>query len=407
AVFAGIVVAVLNAAHQQRLAKAQRLAVQCATIRPEFIPGQPLRIFFLATRHRPTFRHTAYDQAQAFAKIGCQTMLFDESLLAGSNIPEVLGLYHWQESLAAFNPHVVIDLNYNFTWHSSNLVQLHPDVFKIIEIFDPIPLVTHGDPVPWRKRDLLYPLTSYYEKQLYATGANPNQVMVRGFSYNEQTFFDQALPRRRKIIFVGNAYINPAQKAPGCEPLIAQLEEIFAAGEAFTPARIEQLARKYSYPEYWIRDHMLGYVVRKGSLHWLCALADEIEIEIYGNQWESDPLVYPFSKGALPHGKQVAQAYNEAEYVLVIHPYDLQSRRLLEVVACGATPVVYDCRAIADRPHWDDHCLWYRSRASLSAALSGLQPPLPPHLICSGRSYTDFARHIVNRVQHWLRAEAS
>ena len=141
------------------------------------------------------------------------------------------------------------------------------------------------------------------------------------------------------------------------------------------------------------------------SARWLCELADELgmTVEVYGRGWERDPVVSPFFKGTLPHGPAVAEVYNTAQYSLVAHPHDLHSQRLIETAACGSIPIVYDCRYRAEKPHWDEQCLWYRTKEELRACL-GKRPQSPVHAVCQGRSYTDFAKRILTEIQDFLVA---
>ncbi|MBF0183138.1 MAG: tetratricopeptide repeat protein [Magnetococcales bacterium] len=389
---AELLVTVLNQAHHLRLIKALEWVDICANSKPEFKPGEPLRVFLPATRHRPGFCLQARAYAKAFRHAGCEVLLFEEGVLPGTDLPEVLGYASWLEAMAAFKPHLVVDSNAYFDWHSGQLFKVHPDVFKAMDFFDPMPMVTSGNPFPWRERDLIYALSTYIPF-LQKTGAK--EVMRKGLYYSSEIFNNWHKPRKRKIVFVGNGYGNVDKSVHGSQTIFAQLWDIFLSGVPITQALLDQLVEQSKFSLVMIRDHFLGHIVRNGSLRWLCEMADEIDIEIYGTDWAHQPCVQPFYKWpALP--EQVAEIYNESEYVLVINPQYLDSGRLLEAVACGAIPVVYDCRPLADPPHWDEHCLWFRTKEQLRDCFSGKRPPLSPHLICEGRSYNDYAQRVVD-----------
>ena len=182
------------------------------------------------------------------------------------------------------------------------------------------------------------------------------------------------------------------------EKLVAILEEMFVAGEPLTDAKLEQMAAHSGVSERGIFWYAWHYVIRDMSARWLCELADELgmTVEVYGRGWERDPLVSPFFKGTLPHGPAVAKVYNTALYSLVPHPFDLQSQRLTETAACGSIPIVYDCRYRAEKPHWDENCLWYRTKADLRACLLAPSPPMDVRIISQGGSYGDFVQQILS-----------
>lgn len=165
-----------------------------------------------------------------------------------------------------------------------------------------------------------------------------------------------------------------------------------------TDAQLDRFAKDSVFSQKEILFFLWAYVVRDMSVRWLCLLSAEIEVEVYGRYWEHDDMVRPFFKGALPHGAAVATLYNETTYALVPHMFDLQSQRLIEAAACGAIPIVYDCRYRAEKPHWDDHCLWYRRQEELQDCLTK-RTLKPPRHLCQGRTFTDFAQRIITEVE--------
>lgn len=171
-----------------------------------------------------------------------------------------------------------------------------------------------------------------------------------------------------------------------------------------TDRKMKQLASTFAHSEEIIFWHLWEYVVRNTSVRWLCSMSDEIEVEIYGAQvhWDDEKEVRPFCKGMLPHGSPIAAVYNKALYSLVVHQADLESQRLVEATACGAIPIVYDCRHQFDgEPQGSESCLWFRTKEELRACLTQ-RPLLPPHHVGQGRTFADFTKRILTDIQSHL-----
>ncbi|MEO5363208.1 MAG: hypothetical protein H7838_06240 [Magnetococcus sp. DMHC-8] len=385
---------ILNNVRQARISETRRLGRVCHATRPTWIPGEPLRVYLPASRHGDVLMYNARDLANGFRKNGCDALYFVEP-----DKTETFHFHHWLQAQIAFNPHIVIDINNAFNLASDLSFQSHPDVFRVLWFEDPTPAILAGNPMPWRPRDLVYSISKELDILLYQCGAT--NVRRQGFCYDEEIFQDFCMPRKNKVVFVGSSHDFVLGHIVGHERLLTELEEIFAAGEPITNELLDQFSGRFPYQKENIFNFFWGYVVRNVSIRWLCELSDEIEVEVFGHRWESNAAVRPFYKGILPHGPAVAGVYNEARYVLVPHPFDLRSQRLTEVSACGAIPIVYDCRYRAEEPHWDDHCLWYRTKEEMRACLTG-EPAASPRALCHGRSYTEFAKRILTIIESRL-----
>lgn len=242
---------------------------------------------------------------------------------------------------------------------------------------------------------MIYSVDKSIDSHLYQCGAP--YVQRQGFCYDENLFLDRGQKRKRRVVVVASSYRKSLPTHPHTEKLLALLAEMFAAGEPLTDAHLEQYAKEYAYNREEIYWCLWFYIVRDHSVRWLCSLSDSVEVEVYGRFWEEDDLVRPYFKGELPHGPAVASVYNEAQYVLVPHPFDLQSQRLAEAAACGAIPIVYDCRYRAEKPHWNENFLWYRTKEDIRGCLTK-KPKKAPIAICQGKRYTDFAKRILTEV---------
>ncbi|MBF0402127.1 MAG: tetratricopeptide repeat protein [Magnetococcales bacterium] len=385
------IAALLNRVRLARVREVQRLAAECrATPPPPFHPDQPLRVYLPASRHGDVLMYNARDLAAGFRRLGCEVLYFVES-----SPTETFYFHHWLQAQLRFRPHIVLDINNAFNIASQFSFQSHPDLFRILWFQDPSPAIVEGHPIPWRPRDLIYSISKEFDPMLQRSGART--VQRQGFCYDEDIFKDFGYPRENGVVLVASSHNFVLHHFAGCEPLLAQMEAMFEAGEPMTEAVLDRFAAQFPYSRSDIFIFLWGYVVRNVSARWLCSLADEIQVAVYGHRWAGNPAVEPFYRGVLPHGPAVAEVYNRVRYVLVSHPFDLQSQRLAEVSACGAVPIVYDCRHRVDPPHWDDHCLWYRTREELRACLTRM-PLASPSQICQGRSYTAFAQKILAHV---------
>ena len=289
----------------------------------------------------------------------------------------------------AFNPHITFNIN-----HLNNST-LHPDVFNVTWWQDAMPLLRAGKPLPWRPRDLIYTFGQELYDFLHQCGAP--RIERQPFCYSDEIFKNRGRERKPKAVVIASSYRNNAARYPKAGALIATLEAMFETGAPLTDAVLAHLSAQHGYTERAIFWDLWHYVIRDRSVHWLCALSDLLEVEVYGRYWEKDPVVRPFFKGELPHGEAVATVYNEALYTLVPHPFDLQSQRLMEAAACGAIPLVYDCRYRAEKPHWDDHYLWYHTPETLRACVTK-RPSAPLQEVCHGNSHTEFAMRILTEV---------
>ncbi|MBF0095969.1 MAG: tetratricopeptide repeat protein [Magnetococcales bacterium] len=343
-----------------------------------------LRIFIATSRKLDVMLSNSRDLRYAFEQLGCEVKMAMEP-----HEHETYHAIHFLQQIIDFQPQILLDINNYFK------LMVHPECYCIYWYTDPMPVLVRGNRIHWRERDLLYSLNQEFAQLIYNCGGS--QVQIKGFCYDQQLFHDQHKPRKRKAVFVGSTHDFVLKQYPNCQPVLAELEKLFVQGIPLTPDLLAKFTALAGVQATELATFFWGYVVRNVSVRWLCELAGEIEVEVYGHGWDKDPVVRPFYRGAVAHGQAVNDLYNAATYVLVPHQNDLQSQRLVEAAACGITPIVYDCRFCADPPHWDENCLWYRTQEQLRQRLHE-QPPQDPKGICRGRSYLEFAQQLLHRV---------
>ena len=374
-----------------RSARFPMMIKACRSLRLEFTSDKPLRILCPASRLTTVMQYSSSNLARAFARLGCESRLLLER-----NDMEQQSADHIIQDQVAFNPHVVININHLNNHH------LSPGVFNITWWQDPMPEILGRQPLPWRERDLVFSAYPQFDPLLAACGAN--RIHRQGFCADLE-IFKMVRPRedRNKIVFVGEGYGLDLRFQGREFETWQRLErdggvpESHQAGVDGFDGTQEEQERVYSVTR----------VLRATSVAWFCRLGRELgwEVEVYGRNWENNPEVKPFYKGELSHGPDVAAVYNEARYALCVNPWLVNSQRLVEVAACGAIPVVFDARAHADDPpHWDEECLFFKTRDDLKKCLqsapAGDPLQIPPHY-----SYDRFAQRILDMIHDHLRQE--
>ena len=388
-------VSLLDRADSARKAELKRLAMLVAISRPEFVPGKPLRVYCMSSRHDINLAWNTRCMAREFRRLGCEVLHYTEF----SDL-EKFDPHHRLQAQITFKPHVVLDINRNFDFQSNFSIQPHADVFRIFWMQDPTHFLRNGISLPWRKRDLVYSLGKFLDSSLHQCGATE---VGRGEScYDSDSYRDFGNPRKG-VVFVGDSYHWIFRFQTDFRPMVASMEEMFVAGEPMTETVLDRFASQSPHPKEDILCFFWAYAMRSLSLPWLCELSKEldIDVEVYGTGWELNEAVSPFFKGPLPQGEAVAEVYNRAKYVFAPHPFDLKSQRLAEISACGAIPIAYDCRHRAEKPHWDNHCLWYRTKEDLRTCLNAT-PPESPSQICQDRSYAATAKRFLADIKSRL-----
>ncbi len=359
-------------------------------LEPVLKSGEPLRFFLGASRRTVVMQYCSRNLAKALERQGCQVkFLIEENDLEEVGFHTVMQEYH------AFNPHAVVNIN-----HLNNL-WLHPDVYNITWWQDFMPTLTDPKPMPWRERDIALAADPNLIPYLEKTGAK--DVQRQEFCVDTHLFRSRTPWReRRKVVFIGGSYLHRLSRSAGEIAVIRGVNERMEAGERVTREFLQEMVDRsgLSLQQGFELGPALTFVVRQTAVEWSCLLAPEmgLEVEVYGRLWEQNPIVKPYFKGELPHGEAVAEVYDQAKYAIAATPYVIDSQRLSEISACGAVPLIYDSRHLAQKPHWDEECLWFHSRETFKACLNK-RPVKDPGIIARTHSYDAFAR----RILEWVR----
>lgn len=243
--------------------------------------------------------------------------------------------------LLQFNPHVTICLN-----HLNNGF-LGPDVFNFIWFQDPMPMLLNDEEVQLRDRDYVYSLVPAIDKLLDKKGI-PYERQSFGINTNIYKKYEN-IKREKKIVFIGSSYAK--QIPDGHLELIDYLANAFHDGVVFTEEKIHNISAEFNIDKATLESRVIPFIVRDMSVIQLCRMRSEYEIEIYGFGWDQYSDVAPYFKGPLQYGDDIAKVYNSATFAFAPHQQYVLQQRVLEASACGAIPIVYDCRDLADEPY--------------------------------------------------------
>jgi len=381
----------LSAVLNQRINIREYLTKELNTLKPSFEYIKQYRVFLMACRETQVMQYAAKYLAEAFRKLGHQVEFSIEQ-----NDMEDLGDGTWHKKLRHdFNPHIVISIN-----HQNN-DNLHSDVFNVIWWQDPMPRLLKKTPLHWRKRDLVYSISPTLDKYLDACDAP--KIRRQQFCIDTTIFKNYPeINREEKIVFIGSSYQDfiKYQASDRSLEVISFFNHFLDTEITITNQIINQAVTKFDIPFDRVFWKLYHYAIRRKAVQWICQ-NHMLPVEVYGYGWENDPIVSPFFKGSVTHGSALAKIYNNAKHALVVHPFEINSQRLSEVAACGAIPLVFDCRHLAEPPYWEDECIYFHSFNSLQNALSKKPKKLASN-IAQHFTYEKFAKNIISQVEKSL-----
>lgn len=343
---------------------------------------QPWRFFLIAHSHSQVLQHVAKSIAETLKNMGYE-VLFD--------------LWHGTEDLDnaknifLFNPHVTINLN------SMNAWLLSDDVFNFVWFQDPMPFLLDKTKVKIRKRDFVFSLLPLFDKMLQEKEIPFER---QGFCVNKNVYkINPMIKREKKIVFIGSSYLKTIPNTQAVKEAFIELKEIFLSGKNFTDETVEHIALKFKLSVDFVRSRFIPYIVRDIGLLELCKLKSDYEIEIYGWGWEVYEELQPYYKGALQYGQEIADVYNSATFAFAPHQQYTLQQRTFEASACGAIPIVYDCRDNSGEESYEDALYYYKTSSDLEKILQADVETKNFTRLLNGHTYESFVEKILKTIE--------
>lgn len=368
---------------EERLRRALELRTAIAAL-PAPTAAPPWRITVHTSLFSEVLQFCARGLVQALVDLGQ-----DARLVVEGEEREFWDNAHHLEQILEQRPHLVVFIDYH---HPEFLA---PWMVQVVWWQDLMPDLTRHRPLPWRANDLVYSLDhAMFSPHLTACGLAPERQLTQHFCIDTAIYRpDAGIARRsRTMIFVGSSYGPavarlPAAAQTACRALALQVE----GGHLPTLAEVTAaMPEGLTQPQLY---DVLSYLVRDLPVRWMCQL-DGWTVEVYGNGWDQDPEVRPFHRGSVAPGTELARLYASTSHALSLHPCIINHQRLAEIACCGAIPVIYDCRALAEPPHWDGQALFFRGRHGLRSCLD-LARTAAPQAFIDHFDYRRFAQRIL------------
>lgn len=293
-----------------------------------------------------------------------------------------------------FNPHVTININ-----HFENFNLAHKERFSFIWFQDVMPILTSpAKTLSLYEREYVFSLLPVIDRYLIEKNV---PFQRQSFCINTSLFrCDKDIEKKKKIVFIGSSYLDAITEDIKNSGILDEIKELFYNGKDIDKEIVHSLSSKYNLEFEQIYNFVVTHVIRVNSVIELCKLNKDFEIEIYGYGWEDIVEVKNYFKGELQYGKDLVKVYNSAKYVLSPHPHYILQQRVLEAAACGAIPVVYDCRNINSEDNYDRSIILYKSIEEMKNAFTKEVKNLQE--VVDQNSYSRFVDRIMNIIKNEL-----
>ncbi|MBD9355056.1 glycosyltransferase family 1 protein [Methylomonas sp. EbA] len=369
---------------RRRLWLVQRLLHKAKLQKPRLYQNQAPRIFIPTSRLTTVMQYSSQGIAKAFAALGWEVMFYLQS-----NDMECGNMVSMLEKYINFDPQACFYVN------SLQNSFMHDDIVNVIWWQDLMPQLKAGQTLNWRTRDFNFSISPLFDR--YLAQVNATRVERLHFVIDDEVFnLTNVGIRTDKIVFIGSSYLPVVNREnQQHQQAVSELAALMASGDCFDEATVNHVAEAAGLSYEFVFWKLLHYVIRDHAVQWLCDTPD-LPVEVYGRYWDQDSAVAPYYLGELTHGQAVADVYRGARYALVCHPFEINSQRLAEVAACGCIPVVYDCRDVAEPPHWDEYCLFFKTVQELRHILAHrLQPAKAPEGLADRFTYRAAAQRVI------------
>lgn len=316
--------------------KIKELQKDIKNLKPDF-KDKELRIFAHGCKETILIKYFVKGIIDAADKLGHKTHLHTQI----SDIESCSQVFYLQ-ALKDFNPHITININHLNNEHISD------DVFNFIWFQDYVPMLRNDAPIDLRERDFVFHLIDVYGEILNRKNVKSK---YQPFCIDANIFKERThIKKEKKIVFIGSSYasyIDKIKDDDNYEKIYKAIVEEFEKksclkGLKHQDSDIRNLINKFNKPNEFITD-IYHYVQRDYCVEKLCQIDTDYTIEIYGNGWEDNPIVKPFSKGSVEYGEDISKIYNSATYGYCPGGY-IFMHRTLECAMSGTIPLVLDSR---------------------------------------------------------------
>lgn len=315
---------------------------------------EKLRFYLVGFSQTQVMQYVSKNIANALESLGYEVR-FD--LFHGTEDPKCF------KRISEFNPHVTININYlrnDF---------INDSCFNFIWFQDTMPILVNNDEIILRDRDYVFSLINEFDKLLDRKNVSHQR---QSFCINNDIYkVNSHISRENKIVFIGSSYYNIDCDRDTNMGAIERIIELFENGKTFTEFTMDEISKEFSLDKTYLSTKLIPYIVRDLSVLWLCSIKSEFTVEVYGHGWDKYENIKPYYKGAVKYGEDIANIYNSAKFVFAPHQTYLLQQRVLEGSACGATPIVYDCRDLTHEKPYEEAFFFFKTRQDLENILQG------------------------------------
>lgn len=345
--------------------------------------SEPLRFYLFAHTCTTVMQHVSRTIANILTQRGYEVLL---------HLYEGVEDYSNYKKLLEFNPHVTININFLRNFHISK------DVFNFVWIQDPMPYLTDESKITLRDRDYIFSLIDTFDDLLKKKNV---PFQRQSFCINDKLYkLDYSIKREKKIVFVGSSYLNfIVDDNEQVNQAVKHMISLFHQGVLFSEDVVERVSETFQINKVYLSTKVIPFIIRDISLIDLCQINSKYKIEIYGSGWDKYEVLKPYYKGVLKYGEDIAKVYNSATFAFAPHQQYILQQRTLEASACGAIPIVYDCRKLSNEPTYNEALIYFKTFSDVEKVLLKKPPKKDFKRLLQENSYETFVDKILNTIE--------
>ncbi|ABB43464.1 hypothetical protein Suden_0183 [Sulfurimonas denitrificans DSM 1251] len=342
--------------------------------------NEPLRFYLFAHSCTTVMQHISKNIADTLIEMGYEVFF---------HLYEGHEEYNNYKKIFEFNPHVTI--NINFIRNSF----LSDDVFNFVWVQDPMPYLSDDSKITLRKRDYIFSLVNLIDDLLEKKGV---EFQRQSFCVNEKIYkLNPSIKREKKIVFIGSSYLDfIPEDNDQVNEAVKFMISFFHAGGEFTDEKIDKISNTFRLDKHYLSARIIPFIIRDISLIDLCQIKSKYKIEIYGSGWDKYEVLRPYYKGVLNYGEEIAEVYNSATFAFAPHQNYILQQRTLEAAACGAIPIVYDCRKLSKEKSYSEAVVFFKTFEDIEKVLLKKSPKKDFKRLLQENSYKGFIQKLLN-----------